>query len=232
MNVSMSHKKGKKKKNHSIHNPLLNNKISEAQWSSSLSVMFFLLDASQDRRRKEIRRKDGVCRVNRSSDVRKGTLARQGDGSIVRVAVLPQTLEVGCLHWFVSLQSMNSLLNAEPAALPPDANRILPIIQDLGHSQDIDKCSVFPLKVFKHTQHTTQCAFNSSLFKNLSSGCCTGLLLWLQTSAWDNPAIWIATAAYQQYFILGPVPEAHARRPFLVPIPVIRPGLAVLQLHR
>ncbi|XP_069827559.1 Fanconi anemia group E protein isoform X2 [Dendropsophus ebraccatus] len=38
-------------------------------------------------------------------------------------------------------------------------------------------------------------------------------------------------AAQYTHFILGSAPEAHARRPLLIPVPVIRPGLAVLQLH-
>ena len=71
----------------------------------------------------------------------------------------------------------------------------------------------------------------SYLFINLPHSSAIRLFLRLHSSSWDNPLVWIPTAAHQQDLVLLLAPEAEARRPLLEALAVIGPRLVGLELH-
>lgn len=112
----------------------------------------------------------------------------------------PKVLSV---DWLVTMQHSNGLVNLEPLPFSADADRVLPVLQSLGHGEDIDVRPVLPvLVVLENPQQPAKLSLYSSLFVHLSDSSTTWLLLWLHSSPRHNPLVWVATAAHQQHLVL------------------------------
>lgn len=136
------------------------------------------------------------------------------------------------MHGLVALENLDGILDFEPLAFPADAQRIFPVVQNLGDGQDVHVGSVLAVLVLlEDAEEPAQLPLDSRLFVHLPDRRAARLLLGLHAPAGHDPAVGVAAAAHQQHLVLALVAEAQARRPLLEALRVVGARLVRLALH-